>query len=446
MTALRPLDGQEIDHDVTLEPGAYLLPHGLRVTRPGVRLLGNGATLIGAGEGAGVSITGQDGVSVEGLNLIGYHHGLAARDLAGLFVSGLRVRGTTEVAANTTFLDIWRPAGEAYGAAVLLDGARQSRLEGNDLQHNQNGLLSYACRELRVTQNEAGYNSGWGFHLNDTTGSLFEGNHADGCCRFEPRPGGPHYGHVGADAAGFLIVNGSSRNVFRRNSARLGGDGFFLAGLSPDLTARGCDQNLFEDNDASLSPNIGFEATFSSGNVFRNNVASRGNYGFWLGFSRHTLVEGNRAHQNRMAGVAAGNAAELDVRGNDFQAGLHGVLLWTHPAREFLTLFPDLETLHDVRITRNTFLRNHTALRVVADRDHGLRPLEPPPVTATIPRRVTATGNTIQDNRIGLDLSRLLEGRFEGNTLRGNVEANVRLDDCEDVIVRDNLGAAGGYL
>ena len=53
---------------------------GLCVARPGVRLPGNDATLIGAGGSAGVSIFGPDGVSVEGLNLIGRRHGLAARD------------------------------------------------------------------------------------------------------------------------------------------------------------------------------------------------------------------------------------------------------------------------------------------------------------------------------------------------------------------------------
>ena len=54
--------------------------HRPRVARPAVRLLGSDATLIGASGGAGVSIFGPDEASVEGLNLIGRRHGLAARD------------------------------------------------------------------------------------------------------------------------------------------------------------------------------------------------------------------------------------------------------------------------------------------------------------------------------------------------------------------------------
>ncbi|HEX2864019.1 MAG TPA: right-handed parallel beta-helix repeat-containing protein, partial [Deinococcales bacterium] len=363
----------------------------------------------------------------------------------GLLLDGLQARATLELKPNSTFLDIWGPP-EAHGAGVLLERVQDGELRGSDLQHNQNGLLSYDCRRLRVVGNEAGYSSGWGFHLNGTSESLFQGNHADQCCRFNPRPGTTHFGHVGADAAGFLIVNGSCRNTFLGNSARLGGDGFFLAGLTPDLEPRGCDENLFEDNDASLSPNIAFEATFSRGNVFRGNVASRGNFGFWLGFSTDTTVEGNRAHQNRMAGVAAENATGLRVLGNDFQAGNHGLLLWSGPATSFRDLYPDLDTLHDVTVEGNTFLRNWKAVRVAANQDHGLRNLDPMPEGGRRPYGVTATRNLIQDNRLGLDLVGLSASRFEGNTLRGNVEANARLDDCEDVIVRDNLGAAGAYL
>ena len=93
------------------------------------------------------------------------------------------------------------------------------------------GLLTHHCRDLLVNDNTACYCSGFGFHLYGTSYSVFEDNTADFCCRYEPR--GPRAGHMGADAAGFLLVHSACWNVFRRNSARMSGDGFFLAGLTP---------------------------------------------------------------------------------------------------------------------------------------------------------------------------------------------------------------------
>jgi parallel beta-helix repeat protein len=48
-----------------------------------------------------------------------------------------------------------------------------------------------------------------------------------------------------------------------------------------------------------------FECTFSNGNVFRRNRASYCSYGFWLGFSYNTTVEGNVMLGN-------GNGVEID--------------------------------------------------------------------------------------------------------------------------------------
>src|SRR5437763_2706221 len=168
---------------------------------------------------------------------------------------------------------------------------------------------------------------------------------------------------MGADAAGFLAVEGSCRNIFRNNTARLGGDGFFLAGLSPDGEKAGCDDNLFEENDGSLSPNIAFEATFSRGNVFRDNYAARCNYGFWLGFSWDMIIENNRMVMNRQAGIAVENGHGFKVHGNTFQANGHGVLLWTKHVEEFTALYPECQTSYFWDIAGNVFTRNGIGIR-----------------------------------------------------------------------------------
>ncbi|HZT42216.1 MAG TPA: right-handed parallel beta-helix repeat-containing protein [Chthonomonadaceae bacterium] len=444
-----PTDGMEIGEDCTLAPGVYYLPHGLSLVADGITFDGNGALLIGRDRrGTGLRLEGRSGVTIKNVRLRDYYHGIHASSGKDLTLIGNQITATAELPPNTVFLDIWRGPEEAYGGAILLWEVTDSLIAGNDLQHQQSGLLTYGCERLTVRSNQAGYNSGYGFHLFDTSDSLFEENHADYCCRFEPREGGRHYGHMGADAAGFLIVHRSCRNTFRRNTARLGGDGFFLAGLSPDGRKVGCDDNLFEENDASLSPNIAFEATFSRGNIFRNNFADRCNYGFWLGFSWDTTVENNRVILNRQAGIAVENGHGFTVRGNTFQANGHGILIWTKHVESFAALFPENGTSYDWNIEENTFTRNGKGIRIAADQDHGIRslPAEASGKPETRPRDHAIRKNDIQDNRVGIELSNADNTLIEENILNRNVEANLRQDDTRETLARNNLGAVGGYL
>ncbi len=443
-----PTDGMVLREDTVLAPGIYCLPNGLSISEPGVTLDGNGAILIGADrKGCGVSVAAA-GVTVTNLRLQEYYHGIRADSVDGVRLIGNHITSTAEVPPNTIFLDIWLGHKQAYGGAIFLHNVNEAVIEANDLQHQQSGLLSYSCKNLTVKHNNASYNSGYGIHLHETCGSLFDENSADYCCRFEPRDGGLHFGHMGADATGFLAVHGSCRNTFRKNTARLGGDGFFLAGLSPEGQKAGCDNNLFEENDASLSPNIAFEATFCRGNVFRGNYADRCNYGFWLGFSWDTVIENNRMVMNRQAGIAVENGHGFKVRDNKFQANGHGILLWTKYEEQFASLSPESLTSCDWTIEENAFTRNGKGIRIAADQDHGIRPM---PEAACgrpecRPRNHVLRKNDIQDNRVGIELYRADVTVIEENILNRNVEANIRREDDRDTLVRDNLGSAGAYL
>jgi hypothetical protein len=93
--------------------------------------------------------------------------------------------------------------------------------------------------------------------------------------------------------SGFLLVNHSSNNKFINNNARMGGDGFFQAGMTPEFEPVGCDNNIIEDNDGSNSSTNAFEAIFSRGNIFRSNITNYSNYGLWLGVSRDGTPENN---------------------------------------------------------------------------------------------------------------------------------------------------------
>jgi parallel beta-helix repeat protein len=229
---------------------------------------------------------------------------------------------------------------------------------------------------------------------------------------------------MGADAAGFLIVYGSSHNTFRRNFTRLGGDGFFLSGLTSRYEATPCNDNLFEENDASWSPNIAFEATFSRRNVFHNNYADNCNYGFWLGFSSENTLENNRIWHNRQAGIAVENGVGMQVRENDFRENGHGILLWSKRIPEFDAHVPENDTSRDWIIEHNRFTGNRKAIRIAANQDHGLRDYSPEGKCSP-PRNHVIHNNQITDNRVGIELVGAEKTHLDGNQMTGNVEADI---------------------
>ena len=411
-----------ITENTTLEPGVHYMPEGITIAAGGITLDGSGAVLVGNNrEGRGVTVRGQDGVTIKNLRLRDYYHGIYAESANELTIMDCQITSTAEVAPNTIFLNIWLPVEEAYGGGILLNRVTNSRIERNDLQHQMNGLLTYNCNDLTLRSNVASYNSSFGIMLSNTNDSLFEENYADFCCRWEPRGG--RTGHMGADATGFLILSGSSRNVFRRNYARMGGDGFFMAGLNPRFELRPCNDNLFEENDASHSPNIGFEATFCANNTFRDNLANRCNYGFWLGFSMDNTIQNNQMNFCTQAGIAVENGCDFVVEDNTFSHSLHGILLWSKHIQSFLNVVPRNDTSHDWTIRRNKFTRNDKAIRIAADQDHGIRPYSP---AAKRPYGHIIRDNTIEDNRLGIELVDAEETVIEHNRMAGNVEANIR--------------------
>jgi parallel beta-helix repeat protein len=427
MKKLLPTNKMEITHDISLQPGVFFIPDGISIAADNVTLDGNGATLVGIGrKGRGVRVLNRKGVTIKNIHILGYAHGIYADGCRDLKITDCQVAVTAEIPANTIFLNIWLPLEKAYGGAILLANTYDSIVTRNDLQHQMNGLLSYNCHGLKVSHNNASYCSGWGFHLYETSDCVYEDNIADYCCRWEPR--GPRYGHMGADAAGFLVICNSSRNIFRRNLARLGGDGFFLAGLTPSYESVPCNNNLFEENDGSWSPNIAFEATFSTGNVYRNNYANHCNYGFWLGFSSHGMLEGNSMIGNHQAGIAVENGFDFQVQRNLFQDNQHGILLWSKHIPEFLAAVPENNTSYNWLIDQNEFIHNNHAIYVAANRDHGISPYRVPVGESLSswrrPHEHTVRKNRFKDNRVGVEALYADQTLLEGNSFEGSLKAD----------------------
>ena len=404
-----------ITKDTQLEPQIYILPEGITIDADNVTLDGHGATIMGTDKtnSQGIKVFGRKNVIIKNVRVINYYHGVSIKQSTGIEICNCTITLTTEIQSNTLFLDIWKPAADAYGSAIFLEQVTDVKLHDNDLQHQMNGILSYQCKGLHVINNLASYCSGFGFHLYETCDSTFADNYADFCCRYYLSDAGSH---LGADAAGFLIIYKSCNNIFRKNYARMGGDGFFLAGLTPNGIDVGCNNNLFQENDASYSPNNAFEGVFSKGNAYQGNKANHSNYGFWLGFSSDCTLKDNQIYNNHQAGIAVENGINFDVFGNDIQNNSHGILIWTR-LYDFLKTIPDMNvTSRDWLIERNKLVQNKKAIRIAANQDHGVRHLErehsPVP-----PDNHIIQNNEIRDNIIGIELEKVKDTQINQNVL-----------------------------
>lgn len=412
------MNGLQITRNTKLDPQVYVLPDGITIYADNVTLDGNGATIIGSDKtrGHGIRVQGRSNVAIRNIRILNYFHGISVQRSTGIEIEDCTIAETGEIPSNTLFLDIWKSAADSYGGAIFLEQVTDASIQHNDLQHQMNGILSYGCKGLNITNNNASYCSGFGFHLFETCDSTYENNYADYCCRYYLSESSSH---LGADAAGFLIVHGSCNNIFRKNFARLGGDGFFLAGLTPSGIDVGCNNNLFEENDASYSPNNAFEGVFSKGNIYRRNKANHSNYGFWLGFSSDCTLEGNQIDHNRQAGIAVENGVHFEARGNDIRNNTHGILLWNR-SYEFLKTVPNMNpTSQDWLIERNTFIQNRKAIRIAANQDHGVRALQEDSLP---PNNHRIRDNEIRENVIGIELENVRNTHMDRNTSKNIVK------------------------
>ncbi|MFN3706014.1 MAG: nitrous oxide reductase family maturation protein NosD [Thermoflexales bacterium] len=436
MREVTPEDGMVITSDTTLKPGVYHLPHGITVKGDHVTLNGEGVVIIGTDcQGVGVRVQQCSGVTIRGLAVERFYHGIYVSGSANVCVERCRVRHTHELPPPTAFLDVWLPLTQAYGGGILLGGVKDGFILNNDVQHQQNGIMLYGCENIQVIGNDASYNSGAGILLYESSHNTIERNVADFCCRIYAASRDAEQYHNGADAAALVIMCNSSHNVVRHNKLRSSGDGVFLGGFHRDQIKTPCNHNLFEHNDASFSPNIAFEATFSTGNIFRYNRADFCNYGFWLGWSRQNVVEDNHIAGNRTAGVAIEHGANNVIRRNRFERNGVGVQLWVNDRDQrgtalFAEFFPEQAESFDTEVSDNRFEHNDVAVHVWTQRGADY--------AGPRCRGMRILRNIIRDNRIGVQLERARDSLVQQNRIHANLVAGIRLVGCAQVSTDGN--------
>ena len=340
--------GIQVRGEVKICPGRYRVPDraevgvivvaasGTRIDLTGVTL-DSGDSTASAFTGAGILSRGMDSVTVRGGRVRGFRYGIRLEGGRGHRVSGVdlsasraqQLRSTPAQFDEADWLDIFHPdTFEGYGAGLYLKQTRGVSVTGVTARGSQNGIALFESREAWIADNDVSGNSGWGIHLWKSSRNTIVRNKADHNVRCEST-----VYRRGCDSAALLLRERSDSNLISENDLTWSGDGFFLSGQRPFVSPS--IGNVVVRNDASHAWHNGFEATFSSWNVFLENRADSTEFGFWLGYSRGNVVRGNVLLGTRATAVAIEHGAGNAITGNTIIGAGMGIHLFApHPADE----------------------------------------------------------------------------------------------------------------
>lgn len=333
--------GTQVQGDVTVCPGRYRIPDRgeigvLIVAGSGTRLNLTGVTLESGDSvparfmGMGVVSRGLDNVEVYGGTIRGFRHGILVEGGRGHRIARVDVSGSRNQALRSTpdrfdeadWLDIFHAdSAEAYGGGVLLKNTNGATVVGVSASNAQNGIGLIGARASYLADNDVSDNSGWGIHLWASSQNVVVRNEAHHNVRCES----PAY-RRGCDSAGILLRQDSDSNLIADNDVTWSGDGFFLSG-QPEYV-HPSQGNMVLRNDGSSAYHNAFESTFSPGNVFLENRADSADYGFWLGYSTGTTVQGNIVLGSRTTGIAIEHGSANRLLSNVVIGGQTGIRLF----------------------------------------------------------------------------------------------------------------------
>ncbi len=300
-------------------PGAII-----EVCSDGLVLDLSGVVLDGEGNG-GVAVWVHDCSDVTIANgvVIGFHWGIRAENVGNLTVRNCVVSDNTNPLDAGWLPDIKAPVEEGFGGGIHLREVQHATIAGNQVNNNFNGISVVRSEYNTIRDNNASYCGNVGIYLLRSSHNKILDNRAEHCIRYTDR-----FWCDTADSAGILLEDGSNHNRVTGNNLRYSGDGFFIRTHNREPS----NHNFITGNDASYSPNNAFEAVFSSGNVFADNVANYSNYGFWLGYSTDTTVRRNEIRANRFDGIAIEHGRDNRIEDNRIEGNRNGIRLWSDPA------------------------------------------------------------------------------------------------------------------
>ena len=322
--------------------------------------------------GVGIHVHDCAGVTIRGGVIRGFHWGIRAENVRNLRIEDCVVSDNHNPRDIGWLPDTHEPNEDGYGGGIYLLNASDSAISRCLITGNFNGIDLVRCSRVTVSDTDASHCPNVGIHLLRSSHCTVERCRAEHCIRFTDR-----FWNDTADSAGILIEEYSHHNRIIDNSLRYSGDGLFIRANNRHSS----DHNYIARNDGSHSPNNAFEAVFSSGNVFEDNTADGSNYGFWLGYSKQTIVRANRIRSNRMDGIAIEHGSDNAIESNVISGNRNGVRLWWSPS----DLGDDPSSGYVIRDNRISGSRDH-AISIADTTD------------------VTLSSNDLQDNGKGISI------------------------------------------
>lgn len=366
---------QIVAPDITVTFGKAPL-HGAELTTPRDLFTGTGV------------VVSASGVTLRGLKLDGFKVGLLVQKADGVTLEDLeilsgysqRLRSTPSAEDGGDWL--WPHTNDAqewrrtYGAGIAVEESSGVTIRRVIARNVQNGIILDRVNDSRIYDNDCSFLSGWGLAMWRSNRTIVSRNAFDFCVR------GYSHGvyNRGQDSAGILLFEQCSGNVFAENSATHGGDGLFGFGGKEALgehprigasgddvawhTSRGCNANIFINNDFSFAAAHGLELTFSFDNrIEGNRFVGNAICGIWGGYSQRTTIGANRFADNgggayglERGGINIEHGVGNVIAGNVFEKNACGVHLW-NDADEGLMKTPWARA-NDPRSRGNAIVKN----------------------------------------------------------------------------------------
>jgi nitrous oxidase accessory protein NosD len=335
----------------------------IHISRGGITVDFNGQHLHGATadqtpdtfSGVGVKINAKD-VTLKDAKVAGYKVGIHAINADGLTIHDCdvsnnyhrRLKSTPQAEDGSDWL--WPHNNDNnewmtdYGAGICVEDSNNVTLHDIRARKTQNGLLLDCVNESKVYDCDCSFLSGWGLAMWRSSKNVISRNAFDFCVR------GYSHGvyNRGQDSAGILMFEQCCDNVIAENSATHCGDGVFaFAGKEAlgevnqreDLEwckHRGCNRNVFAENDFSFAPAHGLEITFSFDNqIWKNKFTGNAICGIWGGYSGSTVIAENHFDRNgemayglERGGVNIEHGQRNWIWSNQFTNNSCGIHLW----------------------------------------------------------------------------------------------------------------------
>lgn len=262
----------------------------------------------------GININSSQNITVKNCTIKGFKYGLEAQSSNNIHIENSDFSDNSKGGQNQDWLATLMDKTET-GGGILLQSVTDSQILNSKASNNIAGVSLFQSSKVEVNGGDYSNNSGWGVRLITTTDSKIMNLKADNNNRINNQcPQG------GCESAGILLMQHSDRNRIENNSLNNSGDGFYINGNTGTPSNNNTIIGNTSHSESRFVSGNGFEATFSDGNIFQGNTSTGQNYGFWLGYSEKSVLNGNHI-QAALGGISIPASKCNAIIGNQTENG-----------------------------------------------------------------------------------------------------------------------------